>query len=170
MRIVWIAVAALLVGTAGPPCAEGFVGPKGKWWHLPRVSESLNLTDQEKAQLDEKYLASRRRLIELKSALERERLELETLMEKEPLDEAAVMQRYGLLAEDSRRGTIPPPQVTLSAVQEGPGGTKSRTAQCPEGKPARQGAGGGIVDPCPKIDRGNGPQKDRSPQVRATGC
>lgn len=103
MRIVWIAVAALLVGTAGPPCAEGFVGPKGKWWHLPRVSESLNLTDQEKAQLDEKYMASRRRLIELKSALERERLELETLMEKEPLDEAAVMQRYGLLDEARSR-------------------------------------------------------------------
>ena len=68
--------------------------PPGKWWRLPRVAEQLNLSGEEKNQLDELFLQSRRRLIDLKSALERERFELDNLLEQETLDEKGVMERF----------------------------------------------------------------------------
>ncbi len=75
--------------------------PSGKWWRIPRVAEQLNLSDEEKGALDELFLDSRRKLIDLKGAVERERLELEIVFEKESLDEPAVMERFKRL-EDAR--------------------------------------------------------------------
>jgi len=68
--------------------------PPGKWWRLPQVTQHLNLSSEEKSQLDELFLQSRRRLIDLKSALERERFELDNLLEQETLDEKEVMDRF----------------------------------------------------------------------------
>lgn len=66
----------------------------GKWWDDPKMSEQLNLTDKEKADLDEQYVESQRKLIELKSSVERERFELDTLLEKEKLDEDATNNQF----------------------------------------------------------------------------
>ncbi|MFC1813202.1 Spy/CpxP family protein refolding chaperone [Thermodesulfobacteriota bacterium] len=68
--------------------------PHGKWWHSPKASEKLNLSSEETNQLDEKFLESRRNLIDLKAAVEKERLELDALMDKEPLNESSVMIRF----------------------------------------------------------------------------
>jgi len=68
--------------------------PSGKWWRSPKASEKLNLSDEEKNQLDEKFLESRRKLIDLKAVVEKERLELDALMDKEPLNERSVMERF----------------------------------------------------------------------------
>ena len=68
--------------------------PSGKWWRIPRVAEQLSLSDGEKEQLDELFLESRRKFIDLKAGLERERLELENLLEKEALDEEALMEQF----------------------------------------------------------------------------
>jgi len=68
--------------------------PPGKWWHSPQASEKLNLSNEEKNQLDEKFLESRRKLIDLKAAVEKERLELDALMDKESLNENSIMERF----------------------------------------------------------------------------
>ena len=68
--------------------------PPGKWWLIPRLSNQLELSNEEKRELDDLFVNSRRKLIDLKGALERERFELENLLEKETLNEMAVMEQF----------------------------------------------------------------------------
>ncbi|MCD6571566.1 MAG: periplasmic heavy metal sensor [Deltaproteobacteria bacterium] len=84
----------ILIWVISPAISFAEKTPPGKWWRIPRVSEHLNLSDQEKRELDKLYVDNRRKLIELKSILERERFELENLLEQETLDEAAVMEQF----------------------------------------------------------------------------
>ncbi len=86
---IWLLILGLLPGSA--LCRDM---PFGKWWHSPTFSEQLNLTDKEKDALDELYVNSRRKLIDLKSTVEMERLELDTLLQKEELNEDAVNQQF----------------------------------------------------------------------------
>ncbi|MFC1895295.1 Spy/CpxP family protein refolding chaperone [Thermodesulfobacteriota bacterium] len=68
--------------------------PPGRWWHDSRVDKRLNLTEEEKGQLDGLFVENRRKLIDLKSALERERFELETVLEDRGADAQQVRERY----------------------------------------------------------------------------
>ena len=47
-------------------------GPAGKWWHNPATAKQLNLTEQEIIRLDNQYVESRRKLIDLKSDLQKQ--------------------------------------------------------------------------------------------------
>ena len=73
--------------------------PLSKWWRMPRVAEQLNLNGREKEQLDDLFIQSRRKLIDLRSAVEKERLELGILMDKEKLDEDAVLRQFKKLGQ-----------------------------------------------------------------------
>lgn len=73
--------------------------PLGKWWHTPRVAEQLNLNGKEKEQLDELFIQTRRKMIDLRSAVARERLELSILMDKETMDEDAVKGQFEKLGQ-----------------------------------------------------------------------
>ena len=84
----------LLIMVISPTVAMGQHMPQGKWWHNPRVSEQLNLSEEEKRQLDEISIESRRKLIGLKSSVEIEQFELQNLLESKTLDEAAVMEQF----------------------------------------------------------------------------
>jgi len=84
----------LLVIAFSPYSALGQDMHYGKWWRNPKVSEQLNLSQEEKSGLDKQFLNSRRRLIDLKSKLEREQFELENLLESEALDEDAVKVQF----------------------------------------------------------------------------
>jgi Spy/CpxP family protein refolding chaperone len=66
----------------------------GKWWHVPRLEKQLALSSEEITNLDDLFVNSRRKLIDLKSALQKERFELENLLEKESVDETAVTQQF----------------------------------------------------------------------------
>ena len=66
----------------------------GKWWHDPSMSKQLNLTDEEKNKLDEQFVESRRRLIDLKSNVERERFELNNLLDSKEMDEDAAKNQF----------------------------------------------------------------------------
>jgi Spy/CpxP family protein refolding chaperone len=68
--------------------------PMGKWWHNPHMSKQLKLTDEEKNKLDEQYVESRRKMIDLKRNVERERFELETLIESDDLDEDSTKKQF----------------------------------------------------------------------------
>lgn len=84
----------LLSMTALPNVVICQDAPMGKWWHNPHMSKQLNLTDEEKNKLDEQYVESRRRMIDLKRNVERERFELETLIESEKLDEDTTKKQF----------------------------------------------------------------------------
>jgi len=84
----------LLIIAFSPYIALGQDMPGDKWWHNPKVSKQLNLTEKEKSRLDKQFLKSRRKLIDLKSKLEREQFELENLLEGEALDEDAVNGQF----------------------------------------------------------------------------
>jgi Spy/CpxP family protein refolding chaperone len=90
----FLAGALLIVWLFAPGVAKAQDIPPGKWWRLPQVAEHLDLSPEEKNRLDDLFLDSRRRLIDLKSRLERERFELDNLLEQETLDEKAVMDRF----------------------------------------------------------------------------
>ena len=51
--------------------------PGGKWWQLPKVAKELNLTSEEQKKLDELFVSSRRKMIDLKNNVEKEKFELE---------------------------------------------------------------------------------------------
>jgi Spy/CpxP family protein refolding chaperone len=68
--------------------------PHGKWWRSQRAAKHLDLTEEETARLDEKFVESRRKLIDLKSNVERQQFELDNLLESEVLDEAAMMEQF----------------------------------------------------------------------------
>jgi Spy/CpxP family protein refolding chaperone len=90
LAIVWVFV---------PMDSLGARMPLGKWWHTPQVAEQLNLNGREKEQLDELFIQTRRKMIDLKSAVERERLELSILMDKETMDEGAVKGQFKKLGQ-----------------------------------------------------------------------
>ena len=92
-RKIPIAV-ALLILLVSPALAIGQDLPAGKWWHSDRIEKRLSLSKAEKEALDQAYIDSRRKLIDLKSTMEREQFELETLLEEEALDETALMKQF----------------------------------------------------------------------------
>ena len=68
--------------------------PSGKWWYNQKIVQNLNLTQSEIHQLDQLYVDSHRRLIELKSAVEREQFELDNLLNKKTVDDAQVRKQF----------------------------------------------------------------------------
>jgi len=84
----------LLIMMISPAIAMAQEMPSGKWWHSPRMFKQLNLSDAEKDKLDEGFLNSRRKLIDLKRNLERERFELGNLLENKTLNETEVMKQF----------------------------------------------------------------------------
>lgn len=68
--------------------------PYGKWWYSRHSSEQLNLSDEEKSKLDDKFFESRLKLVDLKGTVEKEQLQLDKLMESETMNEKAVMDQF----------------------------------------------------------------------------
>lgn len=68
--------------------------PVGKWWQIPKLSESLGLSQAEKGALDTLYVQSRRSLMEMKNDLEKERFELDTILEKQNSSDRAAMEQF----------------------------------------------------------------------------
>ena len=71
----------------------------GKWWHEKSVCQSLGLTDAETKVLDEKYNASRRSMIDLKSEVERQRFELDLLLNNPDADKQEIRDRFEKLEQ-----------------------------------------------------------------------
>ena len=77
-----------------PEFAGGQDIPSGKWWYNQKIVQNLNLTQSEIRQLDQLWVDSQRRLIELKNAVEREQFELDTLLNKKTVDDAQVRKQF----------------------------------------------------------------------------
>ena len=89
--------ALLLVFLILPATAIAKNAGLGKWWRHPKVSEKLNLSEDEKSNLDKQFVDSRRRLIKLESALKSEQFELDHLLENESLQEKETVKQFDRL-------------------------------------------------------------------------
>lgn len=75
-----------------PAFSQNLLG--GKWWQNPRVVETVQLSEQQTAQLEQAFKKSRLNMITLKAKVEQEQFILETLIEDRPFDETAALEQY----------------------------------------------------------------------------
>jgi len=86
-------------GQPGRP--EGGQGPERRmmrmgpppfdWWRNSDVAQKLNLSDQQKQQLEQAFNQARLQLVDLKGAVEKEQIKLQNLMNADPLPEQQVL-------------------------------------------------------------------------------
>ncbi len=69
--------------------AEDMNLPGGKWWRLPKIVKELKLSSEEQKKLDGLFVASRRKMIDLKNNVEKKKFELETSLENVNFDESS---------------------------------------------------------------------------------
>ena len=79
----------------------GMLIPPGKWWELPKLSESLTLTQEEKEKLENLHFEHRRQMIDLRSEVQKAQLELEQLMRSDAFNTEAGIQGFKRL-QDAR--------------------------------------------------------------------
>ena len=87
----------LLVFVISPAVVTAKDFPPGKWWHNPKASEKLNLSDEEIKMLDKQFVDSRRKLIKLKSIVESEQFELDNLFDSENINQKEAMKQFDKL-------------------------------------------------------------------------
>lgn len=93
LKKLWVGL-MLLIMISLPGLGAGQDVPSGKWWYNQKVVQNLNLTQKEIRQLDQLYVDSHRKLIELKNAVEREQFELDALLNKKTVDDAKVRKQF----------------------------------------------------------------------------
>lgn len=71
----------------------------GKWWRDKSIIQELELTDSEEKILEEKYVESRRKMIDLKSQIEKQRFELDLLLGAKDVNKQEIMERYNSLEQ-----------------------------------------------------------------------
>ena len=91
----WFALLLLVVFLPATVVAQEMM--HGKWWNDSSMADELKLTDSEKSRLDEKYIEGRRKMIDLKSAVEKERLELDFALDRQDTNKARINEHYDRL-------------------------------------------------------------------------
>ena len=72
--------------------------PRDGWWRRPHIAELIKLTDDEKKQLEAKFVESQRKRLNMKAAVEKEKFELDVLLDKNA-PEKDVMSQYAKMAD-----------------------------------------------------------------------
>lgn len=88
-KAVFVLAAVFL---AGPLLASPDL-PDGKWWKRPRIAAHIGLSSEQSREIEEIFVKSRGRLIDLKADLEKKQAELQDVMEDETADRRTVAQR-----------------------------------------------------------------------------
>jgi Spy/CpxP family protein refolding chaperone len=79
-------------GGQGPERRMMRMGPPPfDWWRNSDVAQKLNLSDQQKQQLEQAFNQARLQLVDLKGAVEKEQIKLQNLMNADPLPEQQVL-------------------------------------------------------------------------------
>jgi Spy/CpxP family protein refolding chaperone len=86
-------LAAVLAALVLVPGALAAGMPDGKWWKNPRVTDELGLTPEQSTEIENVFVRSRPKLIDLKADLEKKQLDLEVAMEDKTADRAAVEKK-----------------------------------------------------------------------------
>ena len=96
-KSVWTGFLFLFILVPSTLLAQGMM--HGKWWSDRSIVNELELTPEEKKELDEKYIESRRKMIDLKSEIEKQRFELDLLLSTSDADKQAIMARFASLEQ-----------------------------------------------------------------------
>ena len=94
---IWLGLLFVVVFMPSTILAQGMM--HGKWWHDSSIVQGLQLTEAEKKELDEKYIESRRKMIEFKSEIEMQRFELDLLLGSTDADRQKIMARFNSLEQ-----------------------------------------------------------------------
>jgi protein CpxP len=147
-------------GFGGPPMQRAFHdGNFGRWWNNPELAQQLNLTDQQKHQMDDIFLQHRLKLIDLNANLEKQETLLHPMIESDQPDEAKILTQIDAVAQaraelekanarmlfDIRKTLTPDQWQKLKAMREEhrQGGKMMRDGRRgPDGQGARGGPGG----------------------------
>jgi len=88
-----LVVTAVILRLFSPAiCWSGEI-PPGRWWHISYFSDPLQITDQQKNELDQLFDYNRNRLAELKRQMEEERNELLQVIDQEHLNETTAIDK-----------------------------------------------------------------------------
>ena len=83
-----------------PPMERAFHdGHFGRWWNNPQIAQQLNLTDQQKKQMDDIFLQHRLKLIDLNAALEKQETLFRPMIEADQPDEAKILAQIDAIAQ-----------------------------------------------------------------------
>jgi len=85
-------------GEHRPPMERAF-GVLGRWWNNPRIVERMKLTDEQRKEFDDIFLAHREKLIDLRASLQKAELALEPLMREDPPKEAKILAQIDKVAQ-----------------------------------------------------------------------
>jgi len=83
-----VVVIVTVLALTGPAMARG--SSKWRWWQNDEIVTQLKLTPEEIKELDEAYVESRRRMLEIMGRVEAERFKLEELLSRPKIDAAAI--------------------------------------------------------------------------------
>lgn len=87
-------------GPGGLPMERAFhVEHFGRWWDNPQMAQQLNLTDQQKKQMDDILLQHRLKLIDLHASLEKQETLLQPMVEADQPDEAKILSQIDAVAQ-----------------------------------------------------------------------
>ena len=76
---------------------RGFGMGMGGWWKNSQIAQQLNLTDQQKQQLEQTFTQYRLQLIDLRASVEREETKLQPLMDADQFDKAKISSQLDSL-------------------------------------------------------------------------
>jgi periplasmic protein CpxP/Spy len=91
-------------GMDAPRPRHSFERTPMKFWNNSEIATKINLTDQQKQQLESTFTNYRLKLIDQRAAVEREEVKLEPLIQSDKLDEGAITRQIDALI--SARGQL----------------------------------------------------------------
>ena len=83
-----VVVIGTVLAIAGPAMARN--ASKWRWWQNDEIITRLKLSSEEIKRLDDAYIESRRRMLEIRGRVEAERFKLEALLSRPEIDAAAI--------------------------------------------------------------------------------
>ena len=86
-----LVVVFTVLALAGPAMARD--RSKWRWWQNDRIITVLKLSPEEIAALDDAFIDSRRRMLEIRGRVEAERFKLEELLSRPEIDAAAIRKQ-----------------------------------------------------------------------------
>jgi Spy/CpxP family protein refolding chaperone len=75
----------------GPPATGLWSAPPGKWWDNPEMRAKLGITADQQKKMDDVFLLSRLKLIDLHAALEKEEVTLDPMIQGANLDDSKIL-------------------------------------------------------------------------------
>lgn len=83
-----------------PPMERAFrMGPRGRWWNDPDISQKLGLSADQQKKMDDIFQQSRLKLIDQHAAVEKEETILEPLLAAEQPDETRILAQIDKVAQ-----------------------------------------------------------------------